>query len=204
MLAHKGFTPKYGARQVAGVIRNYLRRPISRLIINEELGKGKSLEVGLDEQNRINLEYSPIIKYTMFGYTVFLKIGNLAASSLTDMYKDSYQLIGCEFGFAQGIDIKGQAQTEVKGGTFYVTYPHLPNRDMIQWMLDARKYQSGAIVVHDNQGSTLEKILFEKATCVDMEISYIRQGKSYIATKLTVQAQKLAFGTEEFENQWVF
>ena len=34
----------------------------------------------------------------MFGYTVFLKIGNLAASSLTDMYKDSYQLIGCEFG----------------------------------------------------------------------------------------------------------
>ena len=45
----------------------------------------------------------------MFGYTVFLKIGNLAASSLTDMYKDSYQLIGCEFGFAQGIDIKGQA-----------------------------------------------------------------------------------------------
>ena len=75
----------------------------------------------------------------MFGYTVFLKIGNLAASSLVDMYKDSYQLIGCEFGFAQGIDIKGQAQTEVKGGTFYVTYPHLPNRDMIQWMLDARK-----------------------------------------------------------------
>ncbi len=98
----------------------------------------------------------------MFGYTVFLKIGNLAASSLVDMYKDSYQLIGCEFGFAQGIDIKGQAQTEVKGGTFYVTYPHLPNRDMIQWMLDARKYQNGAIVVHDNQGSTLEKILFEK------------------------------------------
>ena len=133
----------------------------------------------------------------MFGYTVFLKIGNLAASSLVDMYKDSYQLIGCEFGFAQGIDIKGQAQTEV-------TYPHLPNRDMIQWMLDARKYQNGAIVVHDNQGSTLEKILFEKATCVDMEISYIRQGKSYIATKLTVQAQKLTFGSEEFENQWVF
>ena len=64
----------------------------------------------------------------MFGYTEFLKTGNLAASSLTDMYKDSYQLIGCEFGFAQGIDIKGQVQTEVKGGTFYVTYPHLPNR----------------------------------------------------------------------------
>ena len=55
MLAHKGFTPKYGARQVAGVIRNYLRRPISRLIIKEELCQGKTLEVGLDEQNELTL-----------------------------------------------------------------------------------------------------------------------------------------------------
>lgn len=53
MLAHKGFTQKYGARQVAGVIRNYLRRPISRFIINEELGKGKTLEVGLNDQNEL-------------------------------------------------------------------------------------------------------------------------------------------------------
>ena len=49
MLAHKGFTPKYGARQVSGVIRNYLRRPISRMIISEELIKGQTLEVDLDE-----------------------------------------------------------------------------------------------------------------------------------------------------------
>ena len=53
LLAHKGFTPKYGARQVAGVIRNYLRRPISRLIIKEELSKGKILKVGLDEANEL-------------------------------------------------------------------------------------------------------------------------------------------------------
>lgn len=55
MLAHKGFTPKYGARQVAGVIRNYLRRPISRLIIKEELCQGNTLEVGLDERNELTL-----------------------------------------------------------------------------------------------------------------------------------------------------
>lgn len=53
LLAHKGFTPKYGARQVASVIRNYLRRPISRLIIKEELSKGKILKVGLDEANEL-------------------------------------------------------------------------------------------------------------------------------------------------------
>lgn len=52
----------------------------------------------------------------MFGYTVFLKIGNLGATALTDLYRESYELIGCEYGFSQGVDIKGQAQTEVKGG----------------------------------------------------------------------------------------
>lgn len=139
----------------------------------------------------------------MYGYTVFLKIGALNAASLVDMYKESYELAGCEYGFAQGVDIKGQVQTEVKGGTFHVTYPNLPTKDMIQWMLDARKYQNGAIVICDSEGSTLEKILFEKATCVDMELTYIQTGKSYIATKLTVQAQTLTFGSESFENQWV-
>lgn len=138
----------------------------------------------------------------MFGYTVFLKIGNPTSTSLMDMYQDSYQLIGCEFEFSQGIDFRGKPQTEVHGGSFYITYPQLPSRDMIQWMLDTRKYQSGAIVTHDSQGNTLEKVIFEKATCVNMEISYIRQGKSYIATNMCIQAQKIVFGSEEFENNW--
>mgnify|MGYP000264261096 CR=1 FL=1 len=52
-LAQQRIHSQIRARQVAGVIRNYLRRPISRLIINEELCKGKNLEVGLDEQNEL-------------------------------------------------------------------------------------------------------------------------------------------------------
>lgn len=44
------------------------------------------------------MEYS--LKYKlMFGYTVFLKIGNLGATALTDLYRESYELIGCEYGF---------------------------------------------------------------------------------------------------------
>jgi ATP-dependent Clp protease ATP-binding subunit ClpA len=36
-LALNGFTPKYGARQISSVIRNQLRRPISKYIISGEL-----------------------------------------------------------------------------------------------------------------------------------------------------------------------
>ena len=49
-LALQGFTPQYGARPLAGIIRNQLRRPISRLIIAGKLLKGQVLNVGLNSQ----------------------------------------------------------------------------------------------------------------------------------------------------------
>jgi ATP-dependent Clp protease ATP-binding subunit ClpB len=49
-LALNGFTPKYGARQLSGVIRNQLRRPISKYIIAGELKKGNTVNVQLDNE----------------------------------------------------------------------------------------------------------------------------------------------------------
>jgi ATP-dependent Clp protease ATP-binding subunit ClpB len=45
MLAINGFNAKYGARQLTGVIRNQLRRPISKLIISGDLKKGQIIEI---------------------------------------------------------------------------------------------------------------------------------------------------------------
>jgi ATP-dependent Clp protease ATP-binding subunit ClpA len=45
MLAQSGFNPKYGARQLSGVIRNQLRRPISKFIISGELKKGQVIKI---------------------------------------------------------------------------------------------------------------------------------------------------------------
>ncbi|WP_075603023.1 ATP-dependent Clp protease ATP-binding subunit [Saccharicrinis aurantiacus] len=54
MLAHKGFTPKYGARQVNGIIRNYLRRPISKFLISNKITKNDTLYVALDANNELS------------------------------------------------------------------------------------------------------------------------------------------------------
>ncbi|MET3981052.1 ATP-dependent Clp protease ATP-binding subunit ClpB [Mucilaginibacter sp. UYP25] len=51
MLAMDGFTPKYGARQLSGVIRNRLRRPISRYIISGELKKGQTISITKKEDS---------------------------------------------------------------------------------------------------------------------------------------------------------
>ncbi|MDR3095067.1 MAG: ATP-dependent Clp protease ATP-binding subunit [Bacteroidales bacterium] len=54
ILAKKGFTQKYGARQVAGIIRNCLRRPISRFIISGKVSKGSHLTVKLNENQELD------------------------------------------------------------------------------------------------------------------------------------------------------
>lgn len=53
VLASRGFTPKYGARQVAGTIRTHLRRPISRLIVGNKLASGQKLIVGKDDKDKL-------------------------------------------------------------------------------------------------------------------------------------------------------
>jgi ATP-dependent Clp protease ATP-binding subunit ClpA len=52
-IALTGFTPKYGARQISGVIRTFLRRPISRMIVSGQVAKGGKIAVSIDENNEL-------------------------------------------------------------------------------------------------------------------------------------------------------
>ncbi|WP_430931184.1 ATP-dependent Clp protease ATP-binding subunit [Saccharicrinis sp. 156] len=57
-LALAGYTPKYGARPIVSVIRNQLRRPLSRLIITEKIKPGSKVLVALDEKDAIDIKIS--------------------------------------------------------------------------------------------------------------------------------------------------
>ena len=52
-IALTGFTPKYGARQISGVIRTFLRRPISKMIVSGEVKKGQTIQVDLNEAGEV-------------------------------------------------------------------------------------------------------------------------------------------------------
>jgi hypothetical protein len=139
----------------------------------------------------------------MFGHKSFLKLGALDDASIQGLYKDSYELDSCSYGFSQGVNIDGKAQTEVRGGAINVSIPGIPPDDIIEWSLDARKYHDGVIVVCDSNEMPLEKVNFRDAACVGMEIVYSQTGKGYIATKLTLQARKVSVGdTTELNNNW--
>ena len=53
MLALSGFTPKYGARQISGVIRQQIRRPISKMIVGGKLQKNSKVELTLDDKKEL-------------------------------------------------------------------------------------------------------------------------------------------------------
>lgn len=138
----------------------------------------------------------------MFGHKSFLRIGALNDSSISGLYKESYELECCNYSFSQGTDVNGTPQTEVRGGTIHLTYGGLPQEDMLRWMLGAGHYEDGAIVVCNDNDEPLEKIHFEQAACIGLEIKYTQSDKSYIRTQITLQARKIKVGETLLENRW--
>lgn len=51
-LAITGFSSKYGARQIGGVIRSQLARPISKKIVSEEVKSGQTINVSWDDKEQ--------------------------------------------------------------------------------------------------------------------------------------------------------
>lgn len=44
-LANKGYSPKYGVRPIAGVIRTYIKKSVSRLIVSEQIRPGDNIVI---------------------------------------------------------------------------------------------------------------------------------------------------------------
>lgn len=138
----------------------------------------------------------------MFGYKSFLRIGALEDASIKGLLSGGLELENCQYSFSQPMDSKGKAQGEVRGGSICMTFSNLPPDEIIDWMLNPRKYKDGTIVICGMNDEPLEKIVFTKAACTGLNLSYTRRGKSYAGTKITIHAQKLVVGSAMLENEW--
>jgi ATP-dependent Clp protease ATP-binding subunit ClpA len=52
-LAMSGFSPKYGARPIVGIIRSKLRRPLSKMIIADEIRRGSAVKLTPGEDGNV-------------------------------------------------------------------------------------------------------------------------------------------------------
>ena len=139
----------------------------------------------------------------MFGHKSFLRIGQLNDASQAGLLNGGYELMTCSYSFAQGTDQNGQVQTEVVGGIIDMVYPNIPTKELAEWMKASSKLLNGAIVICDADGTPLEKVLFEDAACVGMEINFMETGSSYTSTSFTLSARKIVIGAADKINKWV-
>jgi len=139
----------------------------------------------------------------MFGHRSFLVFGG-GAADIISLIKGGYEISKCNFSFQQGVDQKGRASTRVYGGTINIVLPQLPPMDILEWAMQSRKYRSGVIVLVDNENIPLEKIFFNNATCIGLDIEYTEQGASYSTTSIVVQTENMIVGNgTTFASEWI-
>jgi len=140
----------------------------------------------------------------MFGHRSFLVLGG-GAADIVSLVKGGLEISNCTFSFQQGIDNKGKATTKVFGGAMTITMSQLPPQNIIEWALRSRKFETGAVITLDNENMPTEKIMFQNAACVGLNLDYIQTGDSYVSTTITVYAEKLIVGNGiDFDNEWIF
>ena len=139
----------------------------------------------------------------MFGNRSFLILGSAEGSNILDLMKGGFEIMDCSFSFNQGIDNKGKASTDVRGGIISLLLSQLPPKEIIEWGLNPRRYLDGSIVLLDGENLPIEKIIFTNTACVGMSISYAQGGSSYACTRLIIHAEKIQVGNNvDFENKW--
>lgn len=139
----------------------------------------------------------------MFGHKWFLRLGELTDASMSGLIQSANELVHCSFSFHQGVDFRGQAQTDVRMGDFILTYDGLPSREVILWAMTSTKLHNGSLVLCDANGEPVDKLFFEDGACTGMSVSYINEGKSPIITQLKLQPRKIISGNETLSQTWL-
>lgn len=134
----------------------------------------------------------------MFGHKCFLRLGQLKDSSISGLYKDSYELLSCDYSFAKSTDQNGKTQTEVRGGTIKVCYPNVPQPEFMGWMLKSGKLENGAIQVNK---LTIGSVEFVNGHCVGFRqhIDTIGGGTK---THMAISPEELRVNDMSFDNHW--
>lgn len=139
----------------------------------------------------------------MYGHRWFLRLGESSDANLFALMNEASELIHCDHSFYQGVDAKGQAQTNVRVGNIVATYDGLPSSDTIEWALDSRRYMNGAIILYDANDIPLSKMFFQDAACVGLHLSFSNAGKTSILTQIKITPRKLTSGDVTIDQHWI-
>lgn len=139
----------------------------------------------------------------MFGHKWFLKLGELSDASITALMNDASELIYCNYSLYQGVDEKGQAQTNVRVSDITATYDGLPSQEIIEWALDSRRYLNGSLVLSDANDMPVKKLFFQDGACVSLHLNFSSAGKSSIITQIRIKPRRLVIDEDSIDQNWI-
>lgn len=114
----------------------------------------------------------------------------------------AYELGNFSISFSQPVDRKGKAQNEMKAGVMEMMYESLPSIELTKWMINPRNYRNGRVKIYGEDESVVQEIVFEKATCIGMNVRYMESGSGYCMSLLQVQALSITIDNLLVENNW--
>lgn len=141
----------------------------------------------------------------MFSYNSYLLLGELAKSgvNIPFLIEHGYELCKCNYSLQREIDYKGQVQSKSNGGTFDIAMMGVPSNEIIEWGVNPRSYKNGSIIFCNSEGLVVERIDFEKAACIDIDLTYIRTGSRYTNCELSLTAEIIKIGNITLNNYWL-
>lgn len=138
----------------------------------------------------------------MYGYKTNLKILDFRAKDTNTFINEGYELSTFSFSFIQPADDNGKAQGNVQGGILQMSFDGLPTDLLLDWMISPRRYKSGVVTIFGEDERSQQRIVFENATCIDMDISYIKEGRQYFSVQFILSAHRIIIGDSGVENNW--
>lgn len=139
------------------------------------------------------------------GYRTFLELGftERQNGNFVSFGDPPIELDACSYSLIRSVDARGKIQTDLRGGNISFVFSGLPSLAFLDWCTGSNKYYSGYIHIRDLNGEPKERIFFEDAACVNMKMSYMDDGTSYVTVEGLLQAVLIQLhGARALYNNW--
>ncbi|NER18529.1 type VI secretion system tube protein TssD [Spongiivirga citrea] len=116
---------------------------------------------------------------------------------------EEMNVLDCSFGFHQLTDATGRPSEKPKGGQLRLIIESTAKTDFLEWMISSTNVKKGEVTFYRRDSmSTLKKIVFEDAYCVDYTEQFNATSNQPLQIRLVLSAREISIKGTTFTNNW--
>ncbi|WP_075603033.1 type VI secretion system tube protein TssD [Saccharicrinis aurantiacus] len=138
----------------------------------------------------------------MTNLTTYLKLHKLEKNNENGGFRDVYELSYCSYELFKHTNQKGEASSVLNAGNIKIALPILPQDPLMKWLFNSNEIENGEISSYNLNSEVIEKISFNQARIVGFRFHYESMGLQNATCVLTINAQQITLGDNEYKNYW--